>query len=432
MRSSLPTPSCAFEPDDSITLVMPQVEMGQGTYTSMSMLVAEELEIDLGKVSLEAAPPSDKLYANPLLGFQVTGGSTSVPGFWEPLRRAGATARVMLIQAAAAQWNVDPASCRAEKGEVVSPTGQRLNYGALADAAAKLPVPDKVALKDPKDFTLIGTPAKRLDTPEKVNGKAKFGIDAMIPGMKFATVAACPFLAASSRVSTTARPWRSRACGKWCKIDNAVAVVGDHMWAAMQGLAALDIEWDDGPNANVTTESIVEQMARASQNDGVAARSDGDFAKAMPGVAKKNRCRLRDAVPRARRHGANELHGARHQGQLRYLGRNPSREPGAGHGRASHRPPARKDPSAQSSAWRRLWTPARRRRHYPGRRDREAGRWASEDQSGAAKKTSSTTSIDPTTTTGSPPASMRKTNWSLTITASRPLRSWRVGRPLPS
>ena len=128
-----------IKPDDTITLVMPQVEMGQGTYTSMSMLVAEELEIDLGKVSLEAAPPSDKLYANPLLGEQVTGGSTSVPGFWEPLRRAGATARVMLIQAAAAQWNVDPASCRAEKGEVVSPTGQRLNFGALADAAAKLP-----------------------------------------------------------------------------------------------------------------------------------------------------------------------------------------------------------------------------------------------------------------------------------------------------
>ena len=181
-----------IKPDDTITLVMPQVEMGQGTYTSMSMLIAEELEVDLAKIGLEAAPPSDKLYANPLLGFQVTGGSTSVMGFWEPLRRAGATARVMLIQAAAAQWNVDPASCHAEKGEVVSATGERLNYGALVDAAAKLPVPDKVALKDPKDFTLIGTPAKRLDTPEKVNGKAKFGIDAMIPGMKFATVAACP------------------------------------------------------------------------------------------------------------------------------------------------------------------------------------------------------------------------------------------------
>jgi isoquinoline 1-oxidoreductase subunit beta len=136
-----------IRPDDSVTLVMPQVEMGQGTYTSMSMLIAEELEVDLVKVTLQAAPPDDRLYANPLIGFQVTGGSTSVMAMWEPLRRAGATARVMLIAAAAAGWNVDPMSCRAEKGTVFHPpTGQRLNYGALADAAAKLPVPDKVVL----------------------------------------------------------------------------------------------------------------------------------------------------------------------------------------------------------------------------------------------------------------------------------------------
>jgi isoquinoline 1-oxidoreductase subunit beta len=276
-----------IRPDDTITLVMPQVEMGQGTYTSMSMLIAEELEVDLAKVSLEAAPPSDKLYANPLLGFQVTGGSTSVPGFWEPLRRAGATARVMLIQAAAAQWNIDPASCRAKKGEVVSPTGETINYGALVDAAAKLPVPDKVAIKDPKDFTLIGTPVKRLDTPEKVNGKAKFGIDAMIPGMQFATVAACPVFGGKLKSVDDSKAMAIKGVQQVVKIDNAVAVVGDHMWAAMQGLAALDIEWDDGPNVNVSTESIVEQMARASQNDGVVARSDGDVAKAIPGAAKK-------------------------------------------------------------------------------------------------------------------------------------------------
>ncbi|MGH6749369.1 MAG: molybdopterin cofactor-binding domain-containing protein, partial [Methyloceanibacter sp.] len=269
-----------IRPDDSITLIMPQVEMGQGTYTSMSMLIAEELEVDLAKMGLEAAPPSDKLYANPLLGFQATGGSTSVMGFWEPLRRAGATARVMLTEAAAAQWNVDPASCKVEKGEVVSPTGERLNYDALVDAAAKLPVPDKVALKDPKDFTLIGTPAKRLDTPEKVNGKARFGIDAMIPGMKFATVAACPVFGGKLRSVDDSKTMAIKGVRQVVKIDNAVAVVGDNMWAAKQGLAALDIEWDDGPNANVTTASIVEQMARASENEGVVARSDGDFAKA--------------------------------------------------------------------------------------------------------------------------------------------------------
>jgi isoquinoline 1-oxidoreductase subunit beta len=276
-----------IRPDDSITLIMPQVEMGQGTYTSMSMLIAEELEVDLAKVGLEAAPPSDKLYANPLIGFQVTGGSTSVPGFWEPLRRAGATARVMLIEAAAAQWSVDPASCRAEKGEVVSPTGQRLNYGALVDAAAKLPVPDKVVLKPPEEFTLIGTPAKRLDTPEKVDGKAKFGIDAMLPGMKFATVAACPVFGGKLKSVDDSKAMAIKGVHQVVRIDNAVAVVGDHVWAAMQGLQALDIEWDDGPNANVTTESIVAQMARASENNGVVARADGDFAKAIPGAAKR-------------------------------------------------------------------------------------------------------------------------------------------------
>ena len=276
-----------IKPDDSITLVMPQVEMGQGTYTSMSMLIAEELEVALEQIGVEAAPPNDKLYANPLLGFQVTGGSTSVPGFWEPLRRAGATARVMLIEAAASQWGVDAASCRAEKGDVVSPTGERLKYGALVEAASKLPVPDKVGLKAPEEFTLIGTPAKRIDTPEKVNGKAKFGIDAMVPGMKFATVAACPVFGGKVKSVDDSKTLAIAGVRQVVRIDNAVAVVGDNMWAAMQGLQALYIEWDEGPNANVTTESIVAQMARASKNNGVVARTDGDFAKALPAAAKK-------------------------------------------------------------------------------------------------------------------------------------------------
>ena len=161
----------------------------------------------------------------------------------------------MLIEAAAAQWNVDAASCRAEKGEVVSPTGERLKYGALVEAASKLPVPDKVALKAPEEFTLIGTPAKRLDTPEKVNGKAKFGIDAMVPGMKFATVAACPVFGGKVKSVDDSKTLAIAGVRQVVRIDNAVAVVGDHMWAAMQGLQALDIEWDEGPNANVTTEA---------------------------------------------------------------------------------------------------------------------------------------------------------------------------------
>jgi len=164
--------------------------MGQGTYTSMPMLLAEELEVGLDQVQLEHAPPNDKLYANPLFGDQETGGSSSVRSFYEPLRRAGATARTMLVAAAAQTWDVDPTSCRAKRGVVThTPSGRTLTYGALADKAGKLPVPEKVALKDPKDFTLIGTPAKRLDAPDKVNGKAEYGIDVRLPGMKIATVA---------------------------------------------------------------------------------------------------------------------------------------------------------------------------------------------------------------------------------------------------
>jgi CO/xanthine dehydrogenase Mo-binding subunit len=277
-----------IRPDNSVTLVMPQVEMGQGTYTSMSMLIAEELEVDLVQVTLEAAPPDDKLYANPLTGFQVTGGSTSVMAYWEPLRRAGATARVMLVAAAANDWSVDPLSCRAEKGAVVDPaTGRRLKYGELADAAAKLPVPDKVALKDPKDFTLIGTPAKRIDTPDKVNGKAQFGIDAIVPGMKIAAVAACPVFGGKLVNVDDSKAMAIKGVRQVVRLDDAVAVVGDHMWAAMQGLAALDIDWDDGPNANVSTASIVEQMEVASQKEGVVAHKEGDIAKGMTDSARK-------------------------------------------------------------------------------------------------------------------------------------------------
>jgi isoquinoline 1-oxidoreductase subunit beta len=273
--------------DDRVTLVMPQVEMGQGTYTSMSMLIAEELEVDLAQVTVEAAPPDDKLYANSLLGFQVTGGSTSVMAWWELLRRAGAVARVMLIAAAASEWNVDPTSCRAEKGKVINPaTGEKLNYGALVDAAAKLPVPDEVTLKDPKDFTLIGTPAKRVDTPDKVNGKAIFGIDVMMPGMKFATVAACPVFGGKLAKVDDSKTMAIKGVRQVVRIDNAVAVVGDHMWAAMQGLAALDIDWDYGPNANVSTASIVQQMAIDSQKQGVVGRKDGDVAKGLEGAKK--------------------------------------------------------------------------------------------------------------------------------------------------
>ncbi|MGH8578187.1 MAG: molybdopterin cofactor-binding domain-containing protein, partial [Gammaproteobacteria bacterium] len=275
-----------------VTLVVHQVEMGQGTYTSLPMLLAEELEVDLAQVQLEHAPPDDKLYANPLIGFQATGGSTSVRGAWEPLRRAGAAARIMLTSAAAQTWKVDAGSCRAEKGEVIHvPTGRKLHYGALVDKAATLPVPDQVALKDPKDFKLIGTPAKRLDSPDKVNGKAQFSIDVKVPGMKIATVAACPVFGGKLAGVDDGKAKAIKGVHQIVRLGDAVAVVADHMWAAKQGLAALDIRWDEGPNAKLSIADIVQQLEAASQKPGVVARKEspaqGDMAKVMAGAAQK-------------------------------------------------------------------------------------------------------------------------------------------------
>ena len=275
-------------PDGSITLFMPQAEMGQGTHTSMSMLLAEELEVTPEQVRLEHAPPDDKLYANPLFGEQITGASSSIRMFYEPLRRAGATARAMLIAAAAASWNVHAASCRAREGVVThTPTGRTLSYGALAAKAATVPVPDKIALKDPKDFTLIGTPAKRPDTPSKVNGTAQYGIDVRLPGMLIATVAASPVLGGKVAGLDDEKAKAVPGVRQIVQLDDAVAVVADHMWAAKQGSAALEIRWEDGPNAKVSTADVVEGLAKASETAGVTARKDGDPASALAGAAKK-------------------------------------------------------------------------------------------------------------------------------------------------
>jgi isoquinoline 1-oxidoreductase beta subunit len=274
--------------DGRITLVMNQVEMGQGTYTSMPMLLAEELEVGLDQVQLEHAPPNDKLYANPLFGDQETGASSSVRAFYQPLRRAGAAARIMLVAAAAQQWGVDPSSCRAQKGVVThTPTGRTLGYGALAEKAAKLPVPTEVTLKDPKEFSLIGTPAKRLDTPDKVNGKAQFGIDVRLPGMKIATVAASPVVGGKLASLDDSKAKGIKGVRQIVRLDDAVAVVADHMWAAKQGLAALAIQWDDGPNAKVSTADVVQGLDEASQKPGVVARKQGDTAVSMSRAAKK-------------------------------------------------------------------------------------------------------------------------------------------------
>jgi isoquinoline 1-oxidoreductase subunit beta len=264
------------------TLVMPQVEMGQGTYTSISMILAEELDADFTQVVVEHAPPSDKLYGNPTFGIQVTGNSNSIRSFWMPLRKVGASARAMLVQAAAQQWQVDPATCTTAKGEVLhAASGRKLAYGELVDAANAQTPPKDVALKDPKDFVLVGKPMKRVDTPDKVNGKVVYGIDAMLPNMKFATLKASPVLGGKvARVDDTAAK-KIPGVQKIVVLDDLVAVVGDHMWAAKKGLDALQIEWDDGPHARLTSKDIWDNLRAASEKDGVVARSDGDIAKGL-------------------------------------------------------------------------------------------------------------------------------------------------------
>jgi len=274
--------------DGQIILTMPYVEMGQGTYTSIPMLIAEELEVDLKQVRLEHAPPDEKLYANPLLGVQATGNSNAIRGSWQPLRQAGATARTLLVSAAAKRWNVDPASCRAQRGEVRhAPTGRRLKYGELAADAARLPVPESVALKRPADFKLIGTPAKRLDTPSKVNGSAVYGIDVRPPGVKIATLAQSPVFGGRVKSVDDAKAKAVKGVRQIVRLDDAVAVVADHMGAAKKGLAALAIEWDDGPHAKLNTQKIVDELEKATLNPGAVAQNVGNVESAMASAVTK-------------------------------------------------------------------------------------------------------------------------------------------------
>jgi isoquinoline 1-oxidoreductase beta subunit len=264
------------------TLVMPQVEMGQGVYTSIAMILAEELDADFAKVTLEHAPPSDKLYGNPMFGIQATGNSNSIRAWWTQLRNAGASTRAMLVQAAAQQWQVEPASCTTSKGEVIhKDSGRKLAYGELAASAGSQTPPKDVALKDPKDFVYIGQPLKRLDTPDKANGKAVYGIDAILPDMKFATVAACPVFGGKVGKVDDSAAKKIAGVRKIVVLDDLVAVIGDHMWAAKKGLDALKIDWDEGPNARISSKDIWQDLRAASEKDGAVAKSEGDIAKGL-------------------------------------------------------------------------------------------------------------------------------------------------------
>jgi isoquinoline 1-oxidoreductase subunit beta len=260
-----------------VTLIMPQVEMGQGTYTSISMILAEELDADWSRVRPEHAPPDEKDYANPLLSIQATGGSTSVRAFWLPLRRAGASARACFVQAAARGWGVAPSECRTESSRVFHDrTGREIAYGDLVTRAAAIKPPSNPPLKSPNEFRLIGRPLKRLDTPDKTNGKVVYGIDAMPTGLKFAALAISPVLGGKVAHVDDRRARGVPGVRQIVVLDDVVAVIGDHTWAAMSGLQALDITWDDGPNGEVSQDLIWSQLREASHREGAVAKDVGD------------------------------------------------------------------------------------------------------------------------------------------------------------
>jgi isoquinoline 1-oxidoreductase beta subunit len=280
--------------DNTITVLVDKSEMGQGVYTALPMLVAEELEVPLAAVQVEAAPPGPE-YVNTLIGVQITGGSTSVREGWDKLRAAGATARVMLVQAAATAWGVEPSECRVEAGRVLNADGDALTYGQVAEAASKLPVPKDVPLKSPDDFTLIGTPARRTDSAGKVDGTAQFGIDVRLPGMLYGALAQSPVLGGSlGSIGNQADVEQMPGVRQVVTTSSGVVVVADHYWQARQALAALKIEWNAGPNAALDSRKIAATLANAaSPGSGIAVRSDGDAAAALKAPNKVLRATYR-------------------------------------------------------------------------------------------------------------------------------------------
>jgi isoquinoline 1-oxidoreductase subunit beta len=259
-------------PDGKVTIVVARSEMGQGVLTSLPMILAEELDCDFSTIAIEQAG------ASTLFGDQTTGGSASVRTTWDPMRKAGAQARAMLISAAARQWNIAPESCTTEKGFVLhSSSSRKASYGSVALAASKLPVPENPTLKKPGEFKLVGKRQPRIDTKSKVNGTATFGIDFKVPGMKYAFLARAPKFGATVKNIDDSRSKTVPGVTHVAKIsDSAVVVVGDSVWAALSGRRALKVTWDDGPNANLDSAAIAESLRAAAKNKGVALYKSGD------------------------------------------------------------------------------------------------------------------------------------------------------------
>jgi isoquinoline 1-oxidoreductase subunit beta len=284
VAAGAPAGAAAFAPDAFVriasdgqaTLIMPQTEMGQGIYTALAMLIAEELDLQLDEVQLVEATADDRLYGNPIFKIQATGGSTSVRGYWLPLRKVGASARAMLVAAAARRWKVEPGTCRTEAGSVIhDPTDRRLPYGQLAQAAMRETPPADPKLKDPAEFRLIGHSHHRLDNPGKLDGSLKYGIDAMPDGVTFASLACSPVLGGKVVYVDDSQAKNLPGVQQIIVMEDLVAAVADTSWAAMRALEALDIQWDDGEHAAISTDSMRAELHKAADAVGVTVVDTG-------------------------------------------------------------------------------------------------------------------------------------------------------------
>lgn len=276
-----------ISPDDIVTVISNHSEMGQGIYTVLPMLLNEELQADWSKVCVESAPV-DAVYNHTVFGMQMTGGSTTTASEWVRFRQLGAAARQMLVAAAARQWGVSPDSCKVEKGVVLhAPSSRRATYGSLANAAASLPVPTDVPLKPKSEFSLIGKPTNRLDTPSKTNGSAQFGLDVHLPGMLVAVVARPPVFGGKLRSFDPADTLKVSGVKTAVQIPSGVAVIADHFWPAKVGREKLKLDWDDGPDAKLSTPQLLQDFSQQSEAPGTVARKVGDPASALASSAKK-------------------------------------------------------------------------------------------------------------------------------------------------
>ena len=270
-----------IDPDDSITIIVNKSEMGQGVYTSLPMMIAEELEADWSRISVESAPVA-AVYNHTSFPMQMTGGSSSVPSSWEQMRRVGATARVLLVRAAAQQWGVPENECHAENSMVShAASGRDASYGTLADIASELPMPDNVALKSPKDFKIIGKATRRLDTPAKINGTAQFGLDVYLPDVLTVLIARSPVFGGKVKSFDATEALKVAGVQGVYQVPTGIAVAATGFWPARTARDLLEIEWDEGPGASLSTPKMIAEYLKLAKRPGAVARKVGDTKRGL-------------------------------------------------------------------------------------------------------------------------------------------------------